>query len=378
MKKVAVALVALSFILTSCSGNAGNNIWGNTSIVTKTNTNYVEYSPLSVSEAKGNKVLFFHAAWCGTCVKASESFSQNATTDNLTVYKVDFDNSTDLRAKYDVTDKHTFVQIDSEGNKIAMWRGSNDISDIQAKIKGETNEVISMVTGDNKNYMDYTQGVLNKTEGDKVLFFHASWCGTCIKASESFSENATTDNLMVYKVDFDSATELRKKYWVTDKHTFVQVDSDGNKVAMWRGSNDIADIQANLKWKESMMKDHMDNKTETMMDKDEMSDSKDEMMKKEGKFVAYSAEEVASTEGTKVLFFHAKWCPACTGAAKNLSASTAPEGLNVFKVDYDTSTDLKKKYGIVGQHTFVQIDDNGKMLKRWFGSRSYADILAQL
>jgi thiol-disulfide isomerase/thioredoxin len=146
MKKVAVALVALSFILTSCSGNAGNNISGNTSIVTKTNANYVEYSPSAVAEAKGDKVIFFHAAWCGTCVKASEKFSENATTDNLTVYKVDFDNSADLRAKYEVTDKHTFVQVDSEGNKIAMWRGSNDISDIKAKIKGETKEVVSMTT----------------------------------------------------------------------------------------------------------------------------------------------------------------------------------------------------------------------------------------
>jgi hypothetical protein len=46
-------------------------------------------------------------------------------------------------------------------------------------------------------------------------------------------KNETTENLTVYKVDFDTATELRKKYNVTDKHTYVQVDSDGNKIAMW-------------------------------------------------------------------------------------------------------------------------------------------------
>jgi thioredoxin-related protein len=39
---------------------------------------------------------------------------------------------------------------------------------------------------------------------------------------------------MVYKVDFDNSTELRKKYGVTDKHTFVQVDKQGNKISMWR------------------------------------------------------------------------------------------------------------------------------------------------
>jgi hypothetical protein len=56
-----------------------------------------------------------------------------------------------------VTDKHTFVQIDSEGNKIAMWRGSNDISDIQANIEGEINTSNAMTTGNNKNYVDYTE-----------------------------------------------------------------------------------------------------------------------------------------------------------------------------------------------------------------------------
>jgi thiol-disulfide isomerase/thioredoxin len=60
-----------------------------------------------------------------------------------------------------------------------------------------------------------------------------------------------------------------------------------------------------------------------MMDKE--INEEEVMMKKEGKFVAYSAEEVASTPGNKVLFFHASWCPSCTGAAKNLSAETAPE-----------------------------------------------------
>jgi thiol-disulfide isomerase/thioredoxin len=102
------------------------------------------------------------------------------------------------------------------------------------------------------------------------------------------------------------------------------------------------------------------------------------MMKKEGKFVTYSAEEVASTSWDKVLFFHATWCPSCVGAAKNLSAETAPEGLSVFKVDYDSSADLKAKYGVVSQHTFVQIDDNGTMVKRWFGSRNYENILTEL
>ena len=66
------------------------------------------------------------------------------------------------------------------------------------------------------------------------------------------------------------------------------------------------------------------------------------------------------------------------GTKSCFPAETAPEGLNVFKVDYDSSADLKAKYGVVSQHTFVEIDDNGTMVKRWFGSRNYSDILTQL
>jgi thiol-disulfide isomerase/thioredoxin len=158
---------------------------------------------------------------------------------------------------------------------------------------------------------------------------------------------------------------------VTDKHTFVQVDSQGNKINMWRGSNNITDIKSKIN------SDIVTVNEEKIMDK--TSEVVEEvMMKKEGMFIEYSAEKVAATSGNKVLFFHANWCPSCIGAAKNLSAATAPEGLNVFKVDYDSSADLKAKYGVVSQHTFVQIDDNGTMVKRWFGSRNYEDILTQL
>jgi thiol-disulfide isomerase/thioredoxin len=128
--------------------------------------------------------------------------------------------------------------------------------------------------------------------------------------------------------------------------------------------------------KDDVMEDVMEDKKDMMNDSVEVAE--EVMMKKDGKFVAYSADEVDATSGDKVLFFHASWCPSCVNAAQNLSAGTAPEGLNVFKVDYDSNADLKAKYGVVSQHTFVQIDDNGNMVKRWFGSRSYDDILNEL
>ena len=384
MSKIAVALIAFSFILTSCS--VGSLMWGGNEIVAKTNANYVDYSAESIKDTNWDKVLFFHATWCGSCKSASKKIAEAQTTSDLTVFKVDYDSNAELRKMYDVTSQHTFVQIDKDGKMLAKWSGSKNIEGIQSNLvesmekevmmsnTEEMNEKMmmkdEMSKSSNANYLEYQEGVLESTSWDKVLFFHASWCATCVKASESFMKNETTENLTVYKVDFDTATELRKKYNVTDKHTYVQVDSDGNKIAMWNWSSNIADVKANLNKEVSIVTE------DKMMDKE--INEEEVMMKKEGKFVAYSAEEVASTPGNKVLFFHASWCPSCTGAAKNLSAETAPEWLNVFKVDYDSSDDLKAKYGVVSQHTFVEIDDNGTMVKRWFGSRNYSDILSQL
>ncbi len=68
-----------------------------------------------------------------------------------------------------------------------------------------------------------------------------------------------------------------------------------------------------------------------------------------------------------VLFFHANWCPECRAFDKALASSTIPADTQILKVDYDKSTDLKKKYGVTLQSTFVSVDSNGKLLSKWVG-----------
>jgi hypothetical protein len=43
--------------------------------------------------------------------------------------------------------------------------------------------------------------------------------------------------------------------------------------------------------------------------------------------------------------------------------SGKPE-IATYRVDYDTAEPLKKKYGVVTQHTFVLIDGKGNALKK--------------
>lgn len=59
-----------------------------------------------------------------------------------------------------------------------------------------------------------------------------------------------------------------------------------------------------------------------------------------------------------LLFFHADWCPTCRNFEKQISETTLPKDIVIYKVDYDTADELKKKYSILSQSTWVQIDTN--------------------
>lgn len=93
-----------------------------------------------------------------------------------------------------------------------------------------------------------------------------------------------------------------------------------------------------------------------------------------GVYTDYSASLIWASD-TTVLFFHASWCPSCKAADTSLSgADVVSSGITLLKTDYDTETELRKKYGVTTQHTFVQIDANGDLITKWSGWNSLADI----
>ena len=111
------------------------------------------------------------------------------------------------------------------------------------------------------------------------------------------------------------------------------------------------------------------------------------MMKKEtsmqaGSYEDYAAEKIAakSTSGHVVLYFHANWCPTCRALDADIAAhlKDIPVNLTILKVDYDNSVDLKRKYGVTYQHTMVEVDANGTLVKKWSGSPKLADLVAQV
>ncbi len=83
----------------------------------------------------------------------------------------------------------------------------------------------------------------------------------------------------------------------------------------------------------------------------------------EATYAAY-ADGVLANGKTKVLFFHAAWCPECKEADQLLKSWFPSKDFtrSVYKVDYDTAKELKVKYGVTYQHTFVVVDGNGVKL----------------
>lgn len=90
----------------------------------------------------------------------------------------------------------------------------------------------------------------------------------------------------------------------------------------------------------------------------------------ESNYLPYSIEKYNKNSSMRrILFFHAKWCPTCKVANQEFTEQSEgiPEDVVIFKVDYDTEADLKKKYAITYQHTFVLVDEKGNEVKKWNG-----------
>lgn len=101
------------------------------------------------------------------------------------------------------------------------------------------------------------------------------------------------------------------------------------------------------------------------------------------RFLVYSAENLvkASKDGRAVVFFHASWCPLCSEAEKDLKANweKVPNDITILKTDYDSSKELKTKYGVVSQDTWIQVDSQGKELAKWnSGGKGVNTLLSNL
>ena len=92
---------------------------------------YLDYSSADFNEyANKKRWLFFHANWCPLCVNLEEDILAHLSDipDDVVIFKVDFDNSNDLRNRYGVSIQTTIVSVDGGGDKIKSHVASLDQS----------------------------------------------------------------------------------------------------------------------------------------------------------------------------------------------------------------------------------------------------------
>lgn len=143
-------------------------------------------------------------------------------------------------------------------------------------------------------------------------------------------------------------------------YSMNQNDEKQNDSAM--KAEDAGD--AMMKEDDSMKKDDSMTKDESAMGGHESSESSS------GKYITLADYNSSSSENSDtrvVYFFHASWCPNCKAIDESLvnDPSQIPDGVTIIKTDFDNSTDLRQKYGVTTQYTFVEVDKDGNEVKQW-------------
>ncbi|WP_082092456.1 thioredoxin family protein [Devosia epidermidihirudinis] len=76
-----------------------------------------------------------------------------------------------------------------------------------------------------------------------------------------------------------------------------------------------------------------------------------------------------AAKGPAIVYFHADWCPTCRATMVSLRGRW-PEiqpGITLVIADYDAETELKARFGVTYQNTYVQVDRNADKLVVWNG-----------
>ena len=99
-----------------------------------------------------------------------------------------------------------------------------------------------------------------------------------------------------------------------------------------------------------------------------------------GLYTEYSGNLAQYVDKDIVLFFKAAWCPSCRALDNDIKSNLGdiPENVVLLELDYDTETELKKKYKVTTQHTLVQVDTEGNLINKWSGGNRLEDVLSQI
>ena len=147
-----------------------------------------------------------------------------------------------------------FTQQKPSNQNLAMTDAESSIekpaeTDLDSSMQTKTIDTMTGKTAEmvEDRYIDYSLAEYeSKSAMKRVLFFHAAWCPTCKAANTAFESNSEQipSDVILFKTDYDTQTDLKKQYGITYQHTFVLVDAEGRELKKWNGGR-IDELVAN-------------------------------------------------------------------------------------------------------------------------------------
>jgi thiol:disulfide interchange protein len=121
-----------------------------------------------------------------------------------------------------------------------------------------------------------------------------------------------------------------------------------------------------------VFRDRICQPTQAFCDTQANSNPSDSQTELAPNYFVYSAENLKEAHIQRqkvVLYFWAPWCVSCTTLDQDIldHKVQVPPDVTLLRVPYDTAHDLKQKYQIITQHSFVRLDDHDNSLGSWVG-----------
>lgn len=93
-----------------------------------------------------------------------------------------------------------------------------------------------------QNYFKYSDTGLETALAMKkrvILYFYAPWCATCSSFDQELlsSSNQLPEDVIVFQIPYDTATQLKNQYKVTYQHTLILLNAKGETQEMWIGGD---------------------------------------------------------------------------------------------------------------------------------------------
>lgn len=193
-------------------------------------------------------------------------------------------------------------------------------------------------------YLPYTAEKMEELKGSQkfAVFFHASWCGTCINWENNLLSAADTlpANVKILKADYDTEKDLVKSLNVKSQSTLVYIDEKGEIV-------------------DTAMDPAIEEVTKFFSEKS--------AEKYSTKYEVFSSGKFNQLKGADkfVVMFYADWCGTCRAWEKSILSELdgLPENTKILKADFDTETALKDELEVKMQSTAVFFNADGTVEK---------------